>query len=103
MAQQDARTFKHVTRGLFGLAIVLLAVLLWSEGAAIVIAGIHVYRDAVAPVAARLGATCRFEPSCSRYAETVIRRDGVAVGGWKTLRRIVRCGPWTARGTRDDP
>ena len=94
---------RRADRGLIGGAALLVVALLWFEGGTIVIAGIHVYRDSIAPIAARLGATCRFEPSCSRYAETVIRRDGAAVGGWKTLRRIVRCGPWTPRGTRDEP
>jgi putative membrane protein insertion efficiency factor len=75
----------------------------WSGGRTFAIAGIHAYQATIAPLAAQLGATCRFEPTCSRYAETVIRRDGVMVGGWKTMRRIVRCGPWTPRGTRDEP
>jgi putative membrane protein insertion efficiency factor len=50
-----------------------------------------------------VGVQCRFTPTCSRYAEAVIVRDGVARGGVKALRRIARCGPWTARGTRDEP
>lgn len=92
-----------MTKGLSAVAALLLVALLWAKGATLAVGGIHVYQHAVAPIAAQLGATCRFEPTCSRYAETVIRRDGVAVGGWKTMRRIVRCGPWTPRGTRDEP
>jgi putative component of membrane protein insertase Oxa1/YidC/SpoIIIJ protein YidD len=33
----------------------------------------------------------------------VIERDGVVSGGWKAIARIVRCGPWTPAGTRDEP
>jgi putative component of membrane protein insertase Oxa1/YidC/SpoIIIJ protein YidD len=46
---------------------------------------------------------CRFTPTCSRYAEIVIVRDGGVRGGIKAIARIARCGPWTPPGTRDDP
>ena len=64
---------------------------------------IHVYQRTGSPIAAKLGMRCRFTPTCSRYAEAVIARDGAVAGGWKTIRRIARCGPWTARGTIDLP
>jgi putative component of membrane protein insertase Oxa1/YidC/SpoIIIJ protein YidD len=67
------------------------------------IAGIHVYQRTVSPVMTRLGIHCRFTTSCSRYAEVVITRDGVLVGGLKTARRLARCGPWTPLGTVDEP
>lgn len=70
---------------------------------AIVLAGIHGYQRALSPLAARAGLRCRFTPTCSRYAETVIARDGVVRGGLKAITRIARCGPWTAPGTRDEP
>ena len=46
---------------------------------------------------------CRFSPTCSRYAETVIRRHGALKGGWLTAQRLIRCGPGTPRGTSDPP
>jgi putative membrane protein insertion efficiency factor len=64
---------------------------------------IHVYQHTLAPVADRMGMRCRFTPSCSRYAEKAIARDGVMRGGWLALKRIARCGPWTPQGTRDEP
>ena len=67
------------------------------------LAGIHGYQQVLSPVAERMGIRCRFTPTCSRYAETVIARDGVVRGGVKALTRIARCGPWTAQGARDDP
>ena len=33
----------------------------------------------------------------------VCERDGVARGGWKALKRIARCNPWTPPGTVDEP
>ena len=69
----------------------------------IVLAGIHGYQRALSPLAARAGLRCRFTPTCSRYAEVVVARDGVVRGGLKAIARIARCGPWTAPGTRDEP
>jgi uncharacterized protein len=72
-------------------------------GPAIAIKGIHGYQRGVAPLLGRAGFRCRFTPSCSRYAEAVIARDGLVRGGWKAARRVARCGPWTPMGTRDEP
>jgi uncharacterized protein len=84
------------------IAVVTLIMVSW-EGRSLAIGGIHVYQRTLAPLADRAGARCRFTLTCSRYAETVIARDGLVRGGWKTVKRIARCGPWTAMGTRDDP
>jgi putative membrane protein insertion efficiency factor len=56
-----------------------------------------------ATLSRRLGARCRFTPSCSEYALAVIRRHGAVRGGWLTAKRLIRCGPWTAMGTVDIP
>ncbi len=73
------------------------------DGRAIAIGAIHRYQRTIAPIADRVGARCRFTPSCSRYAETVIGRDGLLRGGLETLERVARCGPWTPAGSRDQP
>jgi putative component of membrane protein insertase Oxa1/YidC/SpoIIIJ protein YidD len=67
------------------------------------LAGISVYRDHGSVWTRRLGVRCRFEPTCSRYAQRVIARDGALVGSLRAGWRILRCGPWTPRGTRDEP
>jgi putative membrane protein insertion efficiency factor len=81
----------------------LAAGLLATNAQTLSIGSIHVYQRALAPAAARIGLRCRFTPTCSRYAETVIARDGVVRGGWETITRIARCNPFTSMGTRDDP
>ncbi|GAN54283.1 membrane protein insertion efficiency factor YidD [Tanticharoenia sakaeratensis] len=58
---------------------------------------IGVYRLTLSPL---LGPVCRFEPSCSVYAQEAIGRYGVVRGGWLAFRRIVRCHPF-AQGGRD--
>ena len=84
------------------MAAAIVAALLWNAQT-LVRHGIHAYQRALAPVTARIGIRCRFTPTCSRYAEIVIARDGVMRGGWKAIKRIARCGPWTEAGTLDPP
>ncbi|MGE0199396.1 MAG: membrane protein insertion efficiency factor YidD [Candidatus Melainabacteria bacterium] len=42
--------------------------------------------------------TCRFHPSCSRYALEAITAYGAWRGGWLTLKRIARCHPYHPGG-----
>jgi uncharacterized protein len=72
-------------------------------GARVAISAIHAYQATVSPLLGSAGLRCRFTPSCSKYAEAVIARDGLARGGWHALTRVIRCGPWTPAGTSDPP
>ncbi|HVS63658.1 MAG TPA: membrane protein insertion efficiency factor YidD [Thermoanaerobaculia bacterium] len=68
-----------------------------------VLAAIDLYQATLARGVSRVGVRCRFTPSCSRYGEAVIARDGIALGGARALWRVMRCGPWTPYGTLDPP
>ena len=65
-------------------------------------APIHFYRFAISPW---LPHTCRFEPSCSRYALEAIERHGPLAGTWLTLQRLARCHPieWLGGRSGFDP
>ncbi len=45
-----------------------------------------------------LGKNCRFEPTCSQYAKESIEVHGAILGGYFSLIRILKCGPWSAGG-----
>jgi putative membrane protein insertion efficiency factor len=45
-----------------------------------------------------LGQNCRFEPTCSQYAKKSIEAHGSFVGGYYSVIRILKCGPWSAGG-----
>jgi putative membrane protein insertion efficiency factor len=68
--------------------------------ARLAVSAIRWYHTTLSP---RLGFQCRFQPSCSVYAMAVIQRHGLIGGGWRAVRRIARCGPWTTAGTVDPP
>ena len=59
------------------------------------IGAILVYRVALSGV---FGGRCRFEPSCSVYAEEAIRRHGAIRGSVLAFWRILRCNPFGRPG-----
>lgn len=89
----------------------LLALLVWDVSrppprqwsARLLLGGIHVYQATLSDRLPALGVQCRFEPTCSRYAEVAIREGGAVRGAWRALGRLARCGPWTPAGSVDPP
>ena len=73
---------RNVSRGSAGLRWVLTQLL-------------RAYRVLLSPV---LGPACRFEPSCSRYAEEAVQRHGVLRGGGLAVARLARCHPLGGSG-----
>ena len=67
------------------------------------VGAIHLYQATLSPRLGAAGVRCRFEPSCSHYAEGAIRKQGALIGSARAAWRILRCGPWTPAGTYDPP
>ncbi len=54
-----------------------------------------VYRYGISSV---LPGTCRFQPTCSAYANEALHVHGAWRGGLLTARRMCRCHPWGGSG-----
>ena len=40
---------------------------------------------------------CRFVPSCSQYSYEAVEKFGLARGSWLTLKRLLRCHPFSGK------
>ena len=67
----------------------------------ILLALIKIYKASISPLIDLLfgrGNTCRFAPTCSVYAYEAIERYGVIKGSFLSIKRILRCHPWSKGG-----
>lgn len=56
---------------------------------------IRIYQYAISPM---MASHCRHYPTCSSYAITAIERHGALRGLFLTIRRLLRCHPWSPGG-----
>ena len=56
---------------------------------------ISIYQKRLSPLKP---ACCRFQPSCSQYSKDAILQYGVWIGGWKTMKRLLKCHPFHPGG-----
>lgn len=59
---------------------------------------IKIYQYSISPL---FGASCRFTPTCSQYGVTAINKYGAAKGGFLTLKRIIKCNPFSGKHGHD--
>jgi putative membrane protein insertion efficiency factor len=76
--------------------IVFLASLQTAAAERVTLGAIGLYRAHGSAVMRHLGAQCRFQPTCSRYADLAVRKYGVVHGLALTSWRVVRCNPLTS-------
>jgi putative membrane protein insertion efficiency factor len=65
-----------------------------SVGVKAALAALRIYKVYLSVLFA---GSCRFEPTCSRYAYEAIERFGVMRGSWMGLKRLLRCHPLSRR------
>ncbi len=56
---------------------------------------VHIYRVTLSPL---LGMNCRFQPTCSEYAQQALAEYGAWRGSLLACKRIARCHPWGGSG-----
>ena len=61
----------------------------------LLIAFIKFYKYFISPL---LGSNCRFYPSCSSYSLEALQRHGAIIGGYLTLKRLLKCHPFHQGG-----
>ena len=56
---------------------------------------IYVYKNFISPFTP---ASCRYEPTCSSYAQQALKKHGIIKGGFLAVKRILSCHPWGGKG-----
>ena len=56
---------------------------------------LRLYKTFLSPF---LPPSCRFEPTCSRYAMEAVEKHGAIRGTWLATKRILRCQPFCKGG-----
>ena len=67
----------------------------FNPGTWLLIALIQFYRRYVSPYTMP---SCKYTPTCSRYALDAVRRYGFFKGSWLATWRVLRCNPFTKGG-----
>ena len=56
---------------------------------------IKIYQFLISPI---IGKNCRFNPTCSNYAMEALKKHGLIVGIYYSVKRISKCHPWGGSG-----
>lgn len=56
---------------------------------------LKVYRALISPL---YGDVCKYYPTCSAYSLEAVQQHGAIKGTWLTMKRLVRCHPWSLGG-----
>ena len=59
---------------------------------------IKLYKRFISPLFEALGVKCKYYPTCSEYAKQAIEKYGVVKGSFLSLKRIIKCNPFSKGG-----
>lgn len=59
---------------------------------------IEKYKKYISPIFSYKGVQCKFYPTCSEYAKEAIKKYGVGRGILLSLKRFLKCNPFSKGG-----
>lgn len=64
----------------------------------IIIKLIEFYQKYISKLISKFGYHCRYYPTCSEYTKQAIKKYGIVKGGFKGIKRILKCNPFSKGG-----
>ena len=64
----------------------------------IIIRLIKIYKKFISPIFEYMGVHCKYYPTCSIYAIQAINKYGCIKGGYLSMKRIIKCNPFSKGG-----
>lgn len=64
----------------------------------IIIKLIDMYKKVVSPWLESGGVHCKYYPTCSQYARQAVEKYGVVKGGILSIKRFLKCNPFSKGG-----
>ncbi|MBR2703875.1 MAG: membrane protein insertion efficiency factor YidD [Clostridia bacterium] len=59
---------------------------------------IKLYKKRISPIISARGYHCKYYPTCSEYAIQAFEKYGFVKGSFHTIKRILRCNPFSKGG-----
>ena len=56
------------------------------------------YKKTISPIFEYLGIKCKYYPTCSEYSRQAIEKHGLFKGVFLTIKRILKCNPFSKGG-----
>lgn len=56
------------------------------------------YKIYISPIISNFGIHCKYYPTCSEYAKQAITKYGVVKGSFFSIKRFVKCNPFSKGG-----
>jgi hypothetical protein len=59
---------------------------------------LELYKNFISPIFKTMGVECKYYPTCSEYAKLAIEKYGCIRGIYLSIKRIIKCNPFSKGG-----
>lgn len=59
---------------------------------------LKLYKKFISPIFKTMGVECKYYPTCSEYAKLAIEKYGCIRGIYLSIKRIIKCNPFSKGG-----